>query len=107
MKEFLINERKVFLLTTRELVKVTGFTSRTLRKWSKIGIMPSPVTEEERSHPVLGDIKSRFYLVEQAEVLVWWLSIAKPRNGLHVSEDMKNLLHDKWAEATNKFLKNY
>jgi len=104
VKEFLINEKRVFLLTTRELVKATGLTSRTLRKWGKNGILPPPIAEEEDQHPTLGLRKARFYLAEQAEVLVWWIGIAKPHNGKKVPEELKNLLRDKWDEVTNRFL---
>lgn len=106
MKEFTISGKSVFLITTRELSKAASVSSRTLRRWQAVGVLPQPVAEEEVKHPVIGNYISKFYLTEQMEVLVWWMSVVKPRKWRVITEPMKNQLHEKWEEVTNKFLKN-
>jgi DNA-binding transcriptional MerR regulator len=107
MKQYSIQGREVWLLTIQEMSKVVGVRGKVLREWEKRGILPKPLVTDKIYRKLTGECRQRLYTQGQSEILAQWVSKVRPGKGVVIKDSLIQMLHEKWEEASKKFLEDF
>jgi len=103
MKEYTIDGVKVWLIGTRELVKIVHKSRKTLNKWEKKGALPKPFIEA-KVNTGLGSFNKRLYTEGQIESLLEWMNKYRLFGKRSITEPMKEELRLRWRVEEKNFL---
>lgn len=103
MKRYKVNGRVLNLLTIRDLSKLIGLASKTIRKYERESTFPRPTIKETmHTSGKAGTCGKRYYTEDQAAVIYRWVRKYKPGKGVTIKDSAKAELLVEWNKVTIK-----